>query len=407
MPLPITCPHCGAAYSVADDLLGRRLRCRDCDEPIVAGESPEPPRRPPRRLALKAVVVAVALLPAGALGVLWWAGCLWDRVDWPNPEFGGLREQEPAVILHVTGVGGQESWKALTDDLEVLADGGRARFLVGAVNGERATVTLAPVRDPDDFARRVTFGTVRRVHDRVITVSLPECDGADVVATALSDLKSDNAYRRSAAARHLLRARQDGNREEVARALEGRLNDPDPRARAGAVEALGAWGTKESAALLLKALDDRETRGAAARALGRQAEAGTLPDERRGEVARALEDVLKEDDGPHEDALWALGRLKDEDSAEPLARCLEDFSDRRSAAEALRALGPAAEKAVARRLSHEDLGVRRAACAVLGDIGTPACVPALDAAAADPQTVRSANEAIRRITARHRAREGQ
>src|SRR5436305_14911538 len=35
MPIRITCPRCGVAYPVEDDLRGRTVRCRDCEEPVL------------------------------------------------------------------------------------------------------------------------------------------------------------------------------------------------------------------------------------------------------------------------------------------------------------------------------------------------------------------------------------
>jgi len=238
--------------------------------------------------------------------------------------------------------------------------------------------------------------------------SLAGGDRADRVAKALSDLNSDNVDRWNASARRLLRVRPDERRGQVARALERRLNDPDPAARAGVVEALGVWGTKESVTPLLEVLGDREMGGVAAEALRRLHEGGMLPDERRGEVARALEAVLKDaEHGPHDRIIRALGQLKDEGSAEPLAQRLEDVADLDAAAAALRALGPAAEKAVVKRLRHDSFLVRGAACAILRDSGTPASIPALRALEGDRLSALSAREAIRGITARHGIEKGK
>jgi hypothetical protein len=35
MPIRITCPSCKAAYPIANELRGKRIRCRECDRPLV------------------------------------------------------------------------------------------------------------------------------------------------------------------------------------------------------------------------------------------------------------------------------------------------------------------------------------------------------------------------------------
>ena len=100
--------------------------------------------------------------------------------------------------------------------------------------------------------------------------------------------------------------------------------------------------------------------------------------------------------------LAALGRSKDERAVEPLAQLLESFFDQHEASEALRAMGPVAEKAVCERLRHPDHWVRSAACEVLKTIGTPQSLPRLEAivAAEDFFVKRHAEDAIRAIRAR-------
>src|SRR5262245_32448283 len=35
MAIRVTCPACHSSYSVADDLRGKKLHCRECEEPVV------------------------------------------------------------------------------------------------------------------------------------------------------------------------------------------------------------------------------------------------------------------------------------------------------------------------------------------------------------------------------------
>src|SRR5262245_50308659 len=37
MPLSVSCPGCGAAYTLADSLRGRKVRCKHCQETITVG----------------------------------------------------------------------------------------------------------------------------------------------------------------------------------------------------------------------------------------------------------------------------------------------------------------------------------------------------------------------------------
>jgi predicted Zn finger-like uncharacterized protein len=79
MPIQITCGRCQASYPVDDDLRGRRVRCRECGEPVVvegpfAAAGEEAPRLDPAEaanhppgLALSGVRDASFAPPPGAL----------------------------------------------------------------------------------------------------------------------------------------------------------------------------------------------------------------------------------------------------------------------------------------------------------------------------------------------------
>src|SRR5262249_57951004 len=76
-------------------------------------------------------------------------------------------------------------------------------------------------------------------------------------------------------------------------------------------------------------------------------------------------------------------RLGEYRRAEPIAKRLDDRIDRHRAAEALKALGRKAEKAVLPYLTHADWQVRWEACKVLTAIGTKASKTALEKANGD------------------------
>ncbi len=194
---------------------------------------------------------------------------------------------------------------------------------------------------------------------------------ADSLTKTLHQASSPNVLKRHEAIRKLKGMLPDDKRRaEVVKALEPLLTNDDHFTRHWAIEALGIWGNKDAVPLLLNAMREQETRG---------------------------------------EAMKALARLKDERAVEPIAQRLEEFFDRHEAEEALKAMGPMAEKAVLARLNHHDWLVRKAVCDVLGAIGTKESIPALEkvvAAGKDPFSgqnhlaAKFAEQAIRSIKAR-------
>jgi hypothetical protein len=127
----------------------------------------------------------------------------------------------------------------------------------------------------------------------------------------------------------------EGRRKEMCKALEGLLTSNEFGVPSAAAGALIVWGTEESTPALHKALQSQDA------AL-------------RGEAIRAL------------------GAIKSEKSAAPLAARLSDFSDRQAATEALKKIGPKAESEVVKYLANtqNDVLARQEACNVLAEIGT-------------------------------------
>jgi S1-C subfamily serine protease len=183
------------------------------------------------------------------------------------------------------------------------------------------------------------------------------------VAEALGQLKaSDTAVRRAAAERLAKMRPDDPQRAEVAKALEGLVSDPDIFTRGAVVRALVVWGDKENVPGLLPLVADKDifVRGA---------------------------------------AMDVLAALKDERAAEPVAKRLSDGFDRGKAIATLKAMGPVAEKAVAKRLTSDIKEVQVACCKLLGDIGTKESVAALEEAAkdADPAVSKAAADALAKV----------
>src|SRR5262249_46459028 len=138
--------------------------------------------------------------------------------------------QEQVVTVHIAGIKSDVMAEAIRDRLTVSVDPGKGHSLRSSAHGGRMTALLAFVKDPNVFAKRINFGTVHSVKNRVITIVAKAIDGlppadADPVDKALFELKSPDLFRRSEAARRLKEMRPDERREQVARALVALLND--------------------------------------------------------------------------------------------------------------------------------------------------------------------------------------
>jgi HEAT repeat protein len=82
-------------------------------------------------------------------------------------------------------------------------------------------------------------------------------------------------------------------------------------------------------------------------------------------------------------AIDALGNLKDERAAEPLAKLVTEPGPRVQAVKALQSLGSKAEAAEIALLAHAEPEVRLEACRLLKNAGTDASLAALQTAAQD------------------------
>lgn len=161
------------------------------------------------------------------------------------------------------------------------------------------------------------------------------------ITQALADLKSDKPFTVRAAAAKLAGAMPvEARKEEVAAALEALAQDKDGATRAEAAKGLKAWGSAKNVPALVKLVSDDNI------------------------FAR------------HQ-AIEALGKLKDPRGADAVAAVVPDFRVRFQAVNALKAMGPVAEKAVLPLLKHQDWVVRSEACKVLGEVGGKDSVPAL------------------------------
>lgn len=155
------------------------------------------------------------------------------------------------------------------------------------------------------------------------------------IDAALEELKGRDAWKARGACDRLAKAIPvEARRAEVAKALEGALDDRDGFLRVAAAKALAAWGTPQSVPALISVLEDRDF-------------------------------FLRTS------AMAALGQIKDPRGAEAVAKQLLPHHGRMEASKVLQAMGPVAEPYVLPLLEDRDWAVQMEACKILGAIGTP------------------------------------
>jgi predicted Zn finger-like uncharacterized protein len=350
MSIRIICPSCRTLYALADHLAGKTVRCKKCNDTFtlpstdtvssigVKDKIQTKPQTLPCPLPRDEEEEAPRLRRQRR-----------DDTDddWPRP----YRRSNRGLIIGLIagGIG-----------LAMLLMGGGILalfFLLRSPSRAVPQVPNVPVRRPVPPAPLVRNGPPD------IFVEDDGPPNADAVARALHHLKSANVLVRHEALRKLKdMLPDDEHRADVIKGLGPLINDADHFTRHWAIEALGVWGNKDAVPILLKAMRDGDTR--------------------------------------HE-AMKALGRLKDERAVEPIAARLEEISDLHAAAEALKAMGPMAEKAVLARLNHHEIHVRWMVCEVLETIGTEQSIPALEKAEANDFHIKfQARKAINAIKAR-------
>lgn len=191
---------------------------------------------------------------------------------------------------------------------------------------------------------------------------------AEEIDQCLADLKASgvNAGKANVAASRLERAVPlNERRDAVLQVLEPMLKEKDTFRRKQAVDILATWAGPETIPVLIRCLDEP-----------------------------ALLVKLA--------AIDALGKLKDERAAEPLARLISEPGPRVQAVKALQLLGVKAEAAVIALLAHSEPEVRLEACRLLKDAGTANSLTALEALSSDPNksVARAAKDAIAVISGR-------
>jgi S1-C subfamily serine protease len=181
----------------------------------------------------------------------------------------------------------------------------------------------------------------------------------------LASLDSSNNFDRKKALDKLAKSiPQQQQRAKVAAAVEPLVAHSDSFTRHSALKALSVWGSESNVPAVLKQLDSS--------------------------------DVFTRNN-----AMAALGALKDARAAAPLCERFKQFQDRSEASAALEKIGAAAEKEVVKLLDEQDWGARMSACQLLAKIGTSDSLPRLQQATQDSNglvkgTAQSAIDAIKR-----------
>lgn len=163
--------------------------------------------------------------------------------------------------------------------------------------------------------------------------------------TAIADLTQGDALKKRQAADWLARSEPLPEwRPQVLNGIEPLLTDTDLFARMAGSRALAKWADAGSVPSLIRLLDDENF------------------------VVRG-------------ESMKALGRLPDPRAAEALVNHFDE--DRINAKRALTDMGPTAEPAIDKLLSHADWSTRKDGCEILETIGTRASLKPLQAAARD------------------------
>jgi hypothetical protein len=399
MSLLARCPHCRHEFPIAPRFRGQEVACVACDERFLFIDGPELPdtgeeyvaevpaeetaepeidvelvsvssRRGHFRRAVRLGLFCVlpALLVGGGSVYVWhrWQSRPADAggppaadVGWPVADAPVGFDPETVLTLHVSGAKDPFVQEYVIQRAGSLVDPGPRGTSGARSSGDRMTILVAPVTDPQAASQRIDFGVVEDVHGRVITVragpvpGLPA--GADAVDRALFALQRPKAHWAMGlpdAMRDLTRLRVDHRRKDVAKALEQALADEDVGSMLGneILEALGVWGTEDSVPAIEKHMNGLfgfHSRGTALMALGKI----------KGK--RALEIIMLEFDRG-----TGLGVGVHVVDAKP----------------AIIAFGPGAEDAVLERFRPDDPGRHVVICHILQEIGTQKSIPILEAA---------------------------
>lgn len=195
---------------------------------------------------------------------------------------------------------------------------------------------------------------------------VPVVTGDPELDRALANLEAKNDADRKAAADRLAGMTPNQHRRVVVQKIAEQLRTDQPFDREPLLRALGVWAAAAEVPILIELLDNKDI------------------------LTRNL-------------TLDALGKLRDERAVKPVVRCFLEFNTRWHAEQALKALGPLAEKEVLALLDQpdkKDLWIP--AIYILKDIGTEQSLPALEEASKEFSMKGVAEGAIAAIKKRMR-----
>lgn len=345
MSVKTSCPNCGRAYNLADNLEGKKIRCKECDEVFLVEREEEP--------------LEVEEVEAEPLA------------DREVPRRGPAPEDEADEEEYEDDEDEHEDEEEYEDDEEAYEDEGERRaksstrqvlLIVGGVLGGLLLVCCGVggfvgyqvYRDfkeaREQFQVKMNDPEVQKQFEAEVKKFVEEVEKADAEAApappgrpanldeALADLNNDGASRRRAA-EWLAKAPLNADRQnEVARRLEQLLSDGDGQMRLAVLKALQVWATKDNVPALLRVLEEDDD---------------------------AFDLTAKQE------AMGVLGQLKDERGAEVIARFLPHAAVGEQAKQALQKIGPAAQKAVLPYYHHPDGEARGRARDLIRGYGTP------------------------------------
>lgn len=192
----------------------------------------------------------------------------------------------------------------------------------------------------------------------------PKVTGDETIDRALADLSDKDRAKIVPAAESLNKMTPNKHRAIVAQKLAEQLPTAPPYERRTLIRALGAWGTAAEVPMIIPQLNEKDA-------------------------------------GVQNEALVALGKLKDARASAPIVRCLYDLTTRANAEGALRSIGPPAEKDVLTLFKQKDILLQHLAVRLLHDIGTQQSVPTLQVAARGPIELQdAAQQALKAIASR-------
>jgi hypothetical protein len=169
----------------------------------------------------------------------------------------------------------------------------------------------------------------------------PAVTGDAVLDKALADLSGNNSVAWQAAADQLSKMQPNQHRAVIAQKLAERAATPDLFPRQSIIRALGVWATPAEVPVLVNALRDENP------------------------LVRS-------------EAITALAKTKDEQAVAPLVQCFAEGTNRFEAEQALKDMGPMAEKQLLPLLGEDqEVFLRLSTIGILKQIGTRESVPTL------------------------------